>query len=133
MVPSSASICWKQRESVCGLKPAGIGGRSHAWSRSELCCFKAEISWLSFSRTSDSNVLLGWLDPSFPAFWELEKWRAGDEEGGSSRRFLKDVAGVAMMFRRADDASPNSRFCGKTDEVVIVVGLEQMGPTQTRA
>src|SRR5205085_7840305 len=57
-------ICWKVKLSRVGSKST-TGGRSQAWSFSEFVCFSSEISWLSFSSTSDSNALLGWLDPSF--------------------------------------------------------------------
>jgi hypothetical protein len=80
------------------------------------------MSWLSFSRTSLSKALLGWLDASLPGVaWELLKRATGEEDGmSSSLRFLVD-AGVAGMFWRPFDASPNTRFRGRTVAAGMVV------------
>lgn len=108
------------RLSFLGLKSLGTGGRSQVWSFSVLFCFRSEMSWLSFSRTSLSNVLFGWLDPSLflGSFWELLRRPAGDEEKPSSRRFL-EFDGEAGMLRRVLEASPKTRFFGNTVEAIV--------------
>ncbi len=118
-VPSSASMAWKQRLSLLGLKPSGTGGRSHDWSFSEFTCFRSDMSWLIFSRTSLSKALFGWLEASFPrpSFWELAS-RAAGMRRASSRLFL-ELEGLVLMLRRLLEASPNMRFWGRTAPGIV--------------
>jgi len=83
------------------------------------------MSWLMRSRTSLSKVLFCWLEANlpFPSFWELGGWRAGEDEGTSSRRFFEADEGVAGMLRRALEASPNTRFCGSVVAAIVVLML----------
>lgn len=127
-VPSSASICWKTRVSRSGSKST-TGGRSHACSFSALFSRSPLMPWLSFSSTSVSNVLFGWLDASLPirfSPWELFSCCfAGDDVKGSSRRFLAED-GAAGMLRRALDDSPSTRFCGKPLAVMASLRSDKM-------
>lgn len=114
---------WKHRLSRDGTK-SSTGGRSQAWSRSVLFCFAVEISWLSFSRTSDSKALLGWLEASLlflPLFCELRKlaaWASGEDVGKVSvlRFFTEDGVDGGTFCRLRD--SPSTRFWGRTEAMM---------------
>ena len=85
-VPSSASICWKQRLSVFSSKSCKRG-LSHCWSFSEFCCFNPLISCVNFSSTSSSNWLFGWLEPCFLPFWLSLSLFDGEDPVSSFRLF----------------------------------------------
>lgn len=77
------------------------------------------MSWLIFSRTSDSKVLLTWLEASLVA-WELAKRGTGEEEKCSVFCFLVAAgAGDAAIFRLALDVSPRMRFLG----AIVATGM----------
>ena len=69
----------------------------------------------SFSSTSDSKALLGWLEAILEPgpFCELggRRGRAGDEEKMSVLRFLAEDGDDGGMFWRVRD-SPSTRFWG---------------------
>ena len=98
-VPSSASICWKQRLSVFSSKSCK-GGLSHCWSFSEFCCFNPLISCVSFSSTSSSNWLFGWLEPVFVPFWLSLSLFDGEDPASSFRLFAVFGEGMGRLALR---------------------------------
>ena len=98
-VPSSASICWKQRLSVFSSKSCK-GGLSHCWSFSEFCCFNPLISCVNFSNTSSSNWLFGWLEPVFVPFWLSLSLFDGEDPVSSFRLFAVFGEGMGRLALR---------------------------------
>ena len=98
-VPSSASICWKQRLSVFSSKSCKRG-LSHCWSFSEFCCFNPLISCVNFSNTSSSNWLFGWLEPVFVPFWLSLSLFDGEDPVSSFRLFAVFGEGMGRLALR---------------------------------
>ena len=112
-VPSSISICWKQRLSRFSSKSSRLG-LSHCWSLSVFDRLRSEMSWVIFSKTSVSKWLFGWLEPIF----DLNPPEAAGED---VKRPLDGVPSSLRFFADGGDLTPlwavfvvsvRTRFCG---------------------
>lgn len=124
-------MAWKHSVSFWALKSPS-DGRRHIWSFSALLCRRSEASWDSFSRTSDSKTLLGWLELSFArgSFWEPGK-RRGVCEGASTLRFLMELGDEGIFCRELVE-SPRTRFWGSLVMDEMSADMVSAGPRTPR-
>ena len=127
-VPSSISICWKQRLPLFSSK-SSKPGLSHCWSFSAFFFFRPPTSWVNFSNTSSSNWLLGWLEPNLllAPFW-LGLNLMGEELLSSFLLLAGLGEGKALFaFRWAFVESPSTRLEGFKTAAGILAGSSGCG------